>query len=32
MCPGTHNPDSYDVWSLGPDGINGTQDDIGNWK
>ena len=20
-CPGTHNPDSYDVWSLGPDGI-----------
>jgi type II secretion system protein G len=29
--PGTHNHDSYDVWSSGPDGINGTQDDIGNW-
>ncbi len=22
---------SYDVWSLGPDGIDGTADDIGNW-
>ncbi len=22
----------YDCWSLGPDGINGTADDIGNWK
>jgi len=32
MCPGVHNPDGFDVWSLGPDGINGTQDDIGNWK
>ncbi len=32
MCPGTHNPDKYDVWSMGPDGINGTQDDIGNWQ
>jgi general secretion pathway protein G len=21
----------YDVWSLGPDGIDGTDDDIGNW-
>ena len=21
----------YDVWSLGPDGIDGTADDIGNW-
>ena len=29
--PGKHNPDSYDVWSLGPDGIDGTNDDIGNW-
>ena len=30
--PGTHNPDSFDVWSLGPDGVNGTADDIGNWN
>ena len=22
----------YDLWSLGPDGVSGTQDDIGNWK
>jgi type II secretion system protein G len=29
--PGAHNHDSYDLWSSGPDGINGTQDDIGNW-
>jgi general secretion pathway protein G len=32
VSPGVHNPDSFDVWSLGPDGVNGTQDDIGNWK
>ena len=31
LCPGTHNVDSYDVWSLGPDGEDGTDDDIGNW-
>jgi general secretion pathway protein G len=29
--PGTHNPDSYDLWSAGPDGVDGTPDDIGNW-
>jgi general secretion pathway protein G len=29
--PGKHNPDTYDVWSLGPDGVDGTADDIGNW-
>jgi len=28
--PGTQNPDSYDVWSLGPDG-QPSDDDIGNW-
>ena len=32
MSPGIHNPDGFDVWSFGPDGINGTQDDIGNWN
>jgi general secretion pathway protein G len=30
--PGSHNPDGYDVWSSGPDGVNGTDDDIGNWE
>ena len=30
--PGVHNPDSFDVWSMGPDGANGTEDDIGNWS
>lgn len=29
--PGTHNKDSYDLFSLGPDGIEGTEDDITNW-
>jgi len=29
--PGKHNPSSYDVFSLGPDGIEGTNDDVGNW-
>ena len=32
VSPGTHNPDGYDVWSFGPDGIDGTEDDIGNWN
>jgi len=30
--PGKHNTDSYDVWSMGPDGQDGTADDIGNWE
>jgi general secretion pathway protein G len=30
--PGTHNPNGYDVWSNGPDGAAGTDDDIGNWE
>jgi len=29
--PGERNPDRYDVWSVGPDGVSGTDDDIGNW-
>ncbi|HLS29072.1 MAG TPA: type II secretion system major pseudopilin GspG [Opitutales bacterium] len=28
--PGTRNPDSYDVFSLGADGVE-SDDDIGNW-
>jgi len=29
--PGTHNKGSYDLWSMGADGVDGTDDDIGNW-
>jgi general secretion pathway protein G len=29
--PGKHNPDKYDIFSMGPDGQPDTQDDIGNW-
>ena len=31
LNPGKHNPDRYDLWSMGPDGVSGTEDDIGNW-
>ena len=31
-CPGKHNPTSYDITSLGPDGRAGTDDDVTNWK
>jgi general secretion pathway protein G len=31
-APGKHNPDTFDVWSTGPDGQDGTDDDIGNWE
>ncbi len=30
--PGSHNSATYDVWSSGPDGIDGNADDVGNWK
>lgn len=30
-CPGTHNPESYDLWSNGPSGQSGGKDDINNW-
>jgi len=30
--PGKHNPDSYDVFSMGRDGQPDTDDDIGNWR
>lgn len=32
LCPGIHNTNSYDLYSSGPDGIKGDQDDIGNWQ
>jgi len=30
--PGKHNQSSYDLYSVGPDGKAGTEDDIGNWQ
>jgi general secretion pathway protein G len=30
--PGKHNSTGYDLWSAGPDGKSGDQDDIGNWQ
>lgn len=30
-CPGKHNPTSYDITSMGPDGQLGGTDDINNW-
>jgi general secretion pathway protein G len=29
--PGRHNPDSYDIYSMGRNGKPGDDDDIGNW-
>lgn len=31
VSPGTHNPQTYDLSSLGPDGVE-SADDITNWK
>jgi len=30
-CPGSHNPRSFDLLSLGEDGQEGSSDDIDNW-
>lgn len=30
--PATKSKKQYDIWSIGPDGVDGTPDDIGNWK
>ncbi len=30
-APGKNNSDTYDLWSFGPDGQDGSDDDIGNW-
>ena len=30
--PGKHNPSSYDILSMGPDGRVGGDDDIANWE
>lgn len=31
VYPGKHNPSSFDLYSTGPDGVDGTDDDMGNW-
>ncbi len=31
-CPGQYNPDGYDLFSFGPDGRQGGDDDISNWS
>ena|ERR1039457_1425484 len=31
-CPGTHNSASYDLYSLGKDGVEGSADNITNWQ
>ena len=31
-APGQHNRDDYDLFSIGPDGVEGTADDITNWN
>lgn len=31
-APGEHNPDSYDLYSMGADGRFGTADDVVNWS
>ena len=30
-CPSQHNRPDFDLWSFGPDGKDGTKDDITNW-
>ena len=32
VSPGRNNPSSYDIYSLGTDGREGTEDDITNWS
>jgi general secretion pathway protein G len=31
-CPGTHRPTTYDIFSAGKDGKEGSNDDITNWQ
>lgn len=30
--PADWSDEDYDLWSVGPDGLDGTADDIGNWN
>ena len=31
-CPSANNKSTYDLYSVGKDGVEGTEDDITNWK
>jgi general secretion pathway protein G len=31
-CPGTHNPESFDLSSNGPSGVSGSKGSITNWE
>ena len=31
LNPGSHHTDSYDVFSMGPDGVRDTEDDVAQW-
>ena len=31
VSPGPRSGGEFDIWSFGPDGIDGTDDDIGSW-
>lgn len=31
LVPGEHHSDSYDLFSMGPDGSRGTEDDVAPW-
>lgn len=31
-APAKESDEGYDVWSAGPDGLDGTADDVGNWN
>ncbi|HWL92518.1 MAG TPA: type II secretion system protein GspG [Phycisphaerae bacterium] len=31
-APGIRNTNGFDLWSIGPDGIGGSDDDIVNWE
>ena len=31
-CPGQHNTDGFDLHTLGPDGQDGSEDDLDNWS
>ncbi len=30
--PGTHNPNGYDLYSIGADGVENSEDDVTNWE
>jgi len=32
LAPGTRRPQSYDLWSFGPDGMDSSGDELGNWE